>query len=162
MKKILYILFPIIFWGCSIEYSMLDTSIDAETFSVEIFDERASNAPAGYGAAFTDYLKDFLISRTKLKLVDKDADIELSGSINNYVVNPLAVKDDNPAQNRLTVGINVVCINNKDDKQSFESRFSRFEDYYSSQELSSVESSLLDQINNYLSQDIIDKLTSNW
>jgi len=149
--------------GCSVEYSMLDSSIDADTFSVDLFEEQASNAPAGYGAQFTDFLKDFMISRTKLSLKNQNADIEISGKIVRYNTTPVSVQtDDAAALNRLTVGIQVSVINNRDEKQSFESSFSQFSDYEAAQDLSAVESALLDDINTKLSQDIINKLTSNW
>lgn len=149
--------------GCTVEYSMIDRSIDADTFSVEIFEERASNAPAGYGAQFTDFLKDFMISRTKLSLKDEDADIEISGKITRYDITPVSVQSDEvAAMNRLTVGIMVSVINNKDEKESFENTFSQFLDYDSNQDLASVEDALLEEINTKLAQDIINKLTSNW
>ncbi|MBK7128354.1 MAG: hypothetical protein IPM74_00030 [Crocinitomicaceae bacterium] len=149
--------------SCRIEYSMLDGSIDANTFSVEIFEEQASNAPAGYGATFTNYLKNFILSRSKLNLVNQNADIEISGVISQYNTSPVSVQSDEVAAlNRLTVGIQVAVINNKDEKQSFESNFSQFSDYNADQDLSSVEESLLEDINNKLSQDIINKLSSNW
>ena len=149
--------------SCRIEYSMLDGSIDANTFSVEIFEEQASNAPAGYGATFTNYLKNFILSRSKLNFGNQHADIEISGVISQYNTSPVSVQSDEVAAlNRLTVGIQVAVINNKDEKQSFESNFSQFSDYNADQDLSSVEESLLEDINNKLSQDIINKLSSNW
>ena len=164
MKKILSnILVLVLLSGCTVEYSMLDGSIDADTFSVELFEEQASNAPAGYGAQFTDFLKDFMISRTKLSLKNEQADIEISGKIVRYITSPVSVQSDEvAAYNRLTVGIQVSVINNRDEKQSFESNFSQFSDYEATQDLSSVESALLEDINTKLSQDIINKLTSNW
>jgi hypothetical protein len=142
---------------------MVDGSIDASTFSVDIFEEQASNAPAGYGATFSNFLKDFVISRTKLNLSINQPDIEISGKIIQYNTTPVSVQSDEVAAlNRLTVVIFVSVINNKDEKQSFESNFSQFSDYDASQDLSNVETALLEDINAKLSQDIINKLTSNW
>lgn len=142
---------------------MLDGSIDAETFSVELFEEQASNAPAGYGATFTDYLKDFVISRTKLNLKNSDADIEISGRIIRYNTSPVSVQtDDQAALNRLTVTLAVTVLNNKKEEDSFEANFSQFSDYDADLDLASVEEELLSDINGKLSQDIINRLTSNW
>lgn len=149
--------------GCSVEYSMIDNSIDADTFSVDLFDEQAANAPAGYGATFTDFLKDFMISRTKLALSNTEADIEISGRIVRYNTSPVSVQSDEvAAANRLTVSVAVTVINNRDEMQSFENTFSQFSDYDSADDLASVEEALLEDINTKLSQDIINKLTSNW
>lgn len=142
---------------------MIDGSIDATTFSVDLFEEQASNAPAGYGATYSNFLKDFIISRTKLNLSTDQPDIEISGKIMQYNTTPVSVQSDEVAAlNRLTVVIFVSVINNKDDKQSFESNFSQFSDYSADQDLSSVETALLEDINTKLSQDIVNKLTSNW
>jgi hypothetical protein len=123
---------------------MIDGSIDASTFSVDIFEEQASNAPAGYGATFSNFLKDFVISRTKLNLSIDRPDIEISGKISQYNnFTPVSVQSDEVAAlNRLTVVIFVSVINNKDEKQSFESTFAQFSDYDAGQDLSSVETAL--------------------
>jgi hypothetical protein len=164
MKSILIIFISVyLLSGCKIQYAMIDGSIDASTFSVDIFEEQASNAPAGYGASFSNFLKDFVLSRTKLNLAVSDPDIEISGKITQYTTTPVSVQSDEVAAlNRLTVVMLVSVINNKDEKQSFESSFSQFSDYNASQDLASVEAGLLEDINSKISQDIINKLTSNW
>ena len=159
----LYLVPIIIGYSCKISIGMLDTSIDAETFSVELFEEQASNAPAGYGATYTDFLKDYMISRTKLKLKDEGADLEISGKVTQYNTSPVSVQSDEVAAlNRLTVTLSVSVINNKKPEDSFETNFRQFSDYDAAQDLASVEDALLEDINDKLSQDIINRLTSNW
>lgn len=163
IKSLYLIVFSFIASCASVDYGMLDGSIDAETFSVELFEEQAANAPAGYGATFTDFLKDYMISRTKLNLLNKGADIEIYGKISYYNTSPVSVQSDNVAAvNRLTVKIDVTVINNVNENQSFESVFSQISDFDSNQDLASVQDELLEDINGKLSQDIINKLTSNW
>lgn len=142
---------------------MIDGSIEADTFSVELFEEQAPNAPVGYGATYTDFLKDYMISRTKLDLKNSDADIEIFGKITYFNTSPVSVQTDElAALNRLNVTISVTVINNVNEQQSFESNFSQFSDFDANQDLSSVQDELLDDINGKLSQDIINRLTSNW
>ncbi len=162
MKIILYILLILGLHSC-FSYSFVDGSIDADTFSVSIFEEQAANAPAGYGGQFTDYLKNFIISRSKLKLKNIDADIQISGKIVGYSTAPLAVQSDEAAAlTRLTVTMFVSVINNVKPEQSFEQNFSNFSDFDSSNDLSSVEAQLLEDINRKIAQDIVNKLSSNW
>ena len=163
MKIISLIILAIGLQGC-VSYSLVDGSINAETFSVSMFEEQAANAPAGYGGQFTDFLMDFMIGRTKLKLKNLDSDIQISGKIINYNTTPAAIQSnsESAALNRLSVTIAVTVINNIDDKESFERNFTQFSDYDASQDLSSVETELLEDINNKISQDIINKLASNW
>lgn len=162
MKIIFYILLIVGLHSC-FSYSFVDGSIDAETFSVSIFDEQAANAPAGYGGQFTDYLKDFIIGRSKLKLQNLDADIQISGKIIGYNTAPLAVQsDENAALSRLTVTMFVSVINNVKPEQSFEQNFSNFSDFDSASDLSAIENELLEDINQKIAQDIVNKLSSNW
>lgn len=162
MKLFTYILLLISLQSC-VTYSFVDGSINAETFSVSNFEEQAANAPAGYGGQFTDYLKDFMIGRTKLKLKDLDSDIKISGAITSYNTSPVALQNDETAAlNRLMITIKVTVINTINDKESFEQNFSQFSDYSSAQDLSNVETELLEDINSKISQDIINKLSSNW
>jgi len=141
----------------------VDGSINAETFSVSNFEEQAANAPAGYGGQFTDFLKDFMIGRTKLKLKDLDSDIKISGVIKSYNTSPVALQNNETAAlNRLKITIKVTVINTVNDKESFKQNFTQFSDYSSAQDLSNVETELLEDINSKIAQDIINKLSSNW
>lgn len=150
-------------YSCKVQYSMIDGSIEAETFTVDVFEEQAANAPAGYGGTFTNYLKDFIISRTKLNLSADQPDLEITGKIMQYGTTPVSVQSgETAALNRLTVSIFVSVINNKNEKQSFENTFTQFSDYEATQDLAVVESALIEDINSKISQDIINKLTSNW
>ncbi len=149
--------------SCDVSYGMRDTSIKGSTFSVEVFEEEASNSPAGYGISFTEFLRDYMLSRTKLDLKKSDADIEISGKIIGYQTSPAAVQsNESAALNKLEVTIAVTAINNVDDRQSFKQNFRQFSNYNASLQLSAVEDELLEDINGRLSQDIINKLSSEW
>ncbi len=163
MFKYLFILLAVLMVSCTIEYGMTDNSIEADTFSVDLFEEQAANAPSGYGALYTDFLKDYMISRTRLKLKNEEADIEIFGKITYYNTAPVSIQaDEDAALNSLTVTLAVTVINNREEKQSFEADFTQFSNYNANQDLSSVEDDLLADINGKLSQDIINRLTSNW
>jgi len=162
MRLVIYIGLILGLHSC-FSYSFIDGSIDAESFSVSIFEEQAANAPAGYGGQFTDYLKNFIIGRSKLKLKDIDADIQISGKIIGYNTAPLAVQSDEAAAlSRLTVTMFVSVVNNVKPEQSFEQNFSQFSDFDSNNDLSTVETQLIEDVNNKIAQDIVNKLSSNW
>jgi len=163
MKLISIFCLAIIALGCEIQYGMLDNSIEADTFSVDIFEDKAANAPAGYGADFTEHLRDFLVSRSKMKLRSEKADLEISGSIKRYYTQAAAVQsNEDAALNSLRVTIEVSVINNLDETQSFEKDFNQLSNFESSTDLASVEESLLEDINDKLSQDILNELSKNW
>lgn len=162
MKKIVYILSLLVLSSCEIQYGMLDNSIDADSFTVSIFEEQAANAPAGYGIDFTEYLRDYLVSRSKMKLRTDEADIEISGKIRSYYTEAAAIQTDDAALNSLKVTIEVSVVNNRDEKQSFEKSFYQLSNYESSTDFNSVESDLLEDINEKISQDILSELSKNW
>jgi len=163
MKQFILYIALVFTLTCCVNYSVLDASIDAENFSVSIFEEQAANAPVGYGAQFTEFLKDFVIGRSSLKLTNAEADISISGQIVNYSVLPVAVQgNQTTAQNRLTITVLVSVLNNKNPEESFEQRFSQFSDFDASADLASEEEALIEDINDKLGQDIINKLSSNW
>lgn len=164
MKNLFFIgTLIILLAGCEIQYGMIDGSIDAETFSVDLFEEQAANAPAGYGASYTDFLKDYLISRTRMRLKNEEADIEIFGRITRFNTSPVSVQaDEQAAINRLNVSIAVTVINNIEEDESFEATFNQFSDFNADEDLSAVQDALLADINEKLSQDVINRLTSNW
>ena len=111
IKRFLFISIIALLCSCKVTYSLLDSSIDAETFSVAIFEEQAANSPAGYGISFTEYLRDYVVSRSKLKLTKEDADIEISGKIINYNTTPVSIQsNESAATNRLTIGIGFIDL----------------------------------------------------
>ena len=120
MKRILGVISLVVLLQSCINYSVIDGSIDAENFSVSIFEEQAANAPVGYGSQFTEFLKDFIIGRSSLKLTTTEADIEISGKITQYLVTPVAVQsNETAAQNRLSISVSVSVINNKTCRREF-------------------------------------------
>lgn len=152
----------IIVSSCEIQYGMLDNSIEADSFSVQIFEEQAANAPAGFGIDFTEFLRDYLVSRSKMKLRSEEADIEITGKIKSYYTEAAAIQTDDAALNSLKVTIEVSVVNNRDEKQSFEKSFYQLSNYPSDTDFNSVESELLEDINEKLSQDILTELSKNW
>jgi hypothetical protein len=70
--------------------------------------------------------------------------------------------DERAALTRVTMTVKVKFVNTKDETQNFETNFSRFEDFETSRDLSSVEQELLNSINDQLTQDIFNKAVTNW
>ena len=64
--------------------------------------------------------------------------------------------------NRLTITVKVRFVNKFDDTQNFEQTFSRYADYASSRNFSSVESTLVTEISDALTDDIFNKAFVNW
>ncbi len=154
-----------LFDSCKIRYTANGASIpaDARTVSVKYFQNNAPLASPTLSATFTEALKDILNSQTKLSLTDKTADLAFEGSIVGYSTAPVAIQSNNQAAlNRLTITVAVKYINTKDEKKNFESNFSRYADYPSTQSLAAVESELIRNINKQLTEDIFNRAFNNW
>ncbi len=168
MLKKLAILFLVIAVGifsCKVNYSFTGASIaeDVKTVSVKTFQSYAPLANANLTQSFTEALKDVFISQTNLDLVTRDGDLQFEGAITGYKISSVAIQgNETAALNRLTITVKVKFTNTKDNKQDFESSFSRFADYESSQNIASIEDELIKDINDQLTQDIFNKSVSNW
>ncbi len=154
-----------IFISCKMNYSFTGASIpeDVKTVSVKTFQSYAPLANANLSQSFTEALKDILISQTNLNLVSKGGDLNFEGSIVGYNVTSVAIQgNETAALNRLSITVKVTFTNKKDKEQDFETTFTRFADYESSQNLASVEDGLIKDINDQLTQDIFNRALSNW
>jgi hypothetical protein len=98
-----------------------------------------------------------------LKLAREEGDVQYSGAIVGYDVQPVSIQaNETAALNRLTLTVKVTYVNTLEPKKNSESTFSRFADYESSQDLVSVEENLVEQISEQLAQDIFDRTLGNW
>ena len=151
--------------SCKVNYSFSGASIspDVKTFQVKFFNKTAALGPASLSQTFTEKLKDKFISQTTLALADRNADLTFEGTISNYTVAPISIQSNEvAAQNRLTISVNVKFTNLKDEKQNFETSFSRYADFPSTQNLAVVEDNLIREINEQLVDDVFNKAVINW
>ena len=151
--------------SCRMSYSFTGASISPNVHTVSIlnFPNNASLVVPTLSRTITEALKDYFTSQTNLVLVERNGDLLLDGSITQYSVVPVAIQgNETAAMNRLTIVLNVKFTNKKDPKQNWESSFSRYQDYSSSYNLSSVQDGLITGITNLLVQDIFNKAVVNW
>ena len=112
---------------------------------------------------FTDAMRDYFTSQTNLNLVDRSGDLNLDGTITQYAVIPVAIQgNETAAMNRLTIGVTVKFSNKTDTKQNWETNFSKYRDYPSSKNLTTVQDELIKEITDDLVQDIFNKAVVNW
>ena len=153
------------FPSCKIHYSFSGASVspDVKTVSIQYFKNNATLAPPTLRQSLTEAVKDIFTSQTNLGIVSQSGDLNFEGEITNYLTAPVAIQsNDQAALNRLSITISVKFVNAKDEKQNFETTFSRYADYSSAQSLSAVQDELIRQINEQLVQDIFNKAMINW
>lgn len=135
---------------------------DAKTISIAFFPNNAALVQPTLSQSFTEDLRNFFQTQSPLSLISKGGDLQMEGAITDYRVGPVGVSNQAASSNRLTIAVSVKFSNSKDPSKDFESSFSRFVDFPSSQNLSSIEQELVSQVNQQLIQDIFNKALINW
>lgn len=135
----------------------------ARTVSVELFQARAPLATPQSAQVFTETLRDLLLAQSPLKLARGEGDLQYSGAIVGYDVQPVSIQaNESAALNRLTLTASVIYVNTLEPKKNSEFTVSRFADYDSSRDLVTVEEQLVTEIGKQLAQDIFDRTIGNW
>ena len=150
--------------SCGI-YSFNGASISDEvkTVSIKTFDNRATLSPPMLSNTLTEALNDKFSSETNLIPLSDNGDLIFTGQISNYSINPIAIQaDETASKNRLNISVKVKFINNLDEENNYDKTFSRYVDYDSSQDFSTIEESLNEEIINQLIEDIFNEAFTNW
>jgi hypothetical protein len=151
--------------ACRVNYSFGGGTFhpDAKTLSVQLFDPRAPLSSPRTAQVFTETVRDLMQAQTPLALVQNEGDYDYEGAIIGYDVQPVAIQsNETAAQNRLTMTVLVRFTCKLDEKQNTEVTLSRFVDYQSTNDLSSVEEQLVRNISAQLAQDIFDRTLGSW
>jgi len=155
--------------GCKINYSFSGANISPEiiTVSVQYFQNRVTPGNGfvnpNFSQTFTDALKDKIKAQTSLNFATDLGDVDFEGEITRYEAEPLAVTGREVAElNRFTITVRVKYTNTVNPDESFDTQFSRFEDYESSKDLQSVEQDLSEKILEQITEDIFNQAFVNW
>jgi hypothetical protein len=151
--------------GCTVSYSFSGASIpvEAKTFSVSFFRNNATLVEPTLSQTFTDALKNKLTNQTRLAQVDRNGDLAFEGAITNYAPSqPGAISGETAAMNRMTITVSVKFTNAIEAAQSFEKTFTQYDEYNSTADLMSIQSSLIETIVELLVDDIFNQAVVNW
>jgi hypothetical protein len=152
--------------GCRVSVSFTGGSVNpnAKTVFVATFPNNASLVNPNLSQEFTTALKNRIQSQTPLTIIDtRNGDYSFEGVITNYTITPVAIQgNDVAAMNRLTISVRVIFKNKFEENLNFEQTFSRFADYSSALNFSNIESGLMQEIVDFLTEDIFNKAFVNW
>jgi hypothetical protein len=146
-------------------YSFTGASIptEAKTISVQHISNKAAIVQPSLSQVITDGLIDAFAGQTNLEITENEGDLSFSGYITKYQIKPMAIKaNETASQNRLTIAIKLKYNNSFDDKQDFETTFTRYRDYASSENIVDVEEGLIEEISKELIEDVFNKAFVNW
>jgi len=148
--------------GC---YSFSGASIppNIRTFSVDMFQNRATMVNPVLSNEVTDGLRSYITSRSNLREIDGTPDIEITGEITAYTLTPMAAQADaQAALQRFTITVRVNFANNVTTADSFSQNFSVFRDFDSSLDFNSVEDGFMKEIVEELINNIFMRAFANW
>lgn len=147
-----------------VTFNMTGASIGtAKTCQVNYFENRSDLLNPQLSYQITEDLKDKIQSNTSLNIVNNNADVLFEGTITGYTITPQSVTADGTAANdRLTITVKVKFTNEINPENSYDKSFSRFYEYSSSIERSSIENTAVEAILEELMDDIFNEAFSSW
>lgn len=166
MKKFLPFALLLIASACTGGYSFTGGDVgNAKTVSVDFFPNYSNLVQPQLSQIFTERLRDVFIRQTPLNLVQTGGDMHIEGSIVEYTIDPINAQANaqaQVAQNRLTIAVNVIFTNKLEPDKSFEKQFTRYDDFPSDQDISSVQDELHEKLSQELSENILNEAVGNW
>jgi outer membrane lipopolysaccharide assembly protein LptE/RlpB len=138
-----------------------------KTVRVNFIENRAPYVNPQLSPALTDRLKQKITGQTRLTSVSGDnADYDISGTVTDYSVSTSGVTNTNGQAvgsiNRLTVTVQIVLVNQLESKPPQEYTVSRSFDFKANLTLQQAERGLLDEMIRNLTDEIFNRIFSNW
>jgi len=166
------ILVPIAIWiafsGCGVYSFSPKGTLDPEIKTVRVipFENRAPYVNPQLTPNLSERLRQKITRQTKLSQTNSEnANLDISGTITDYSVLTTGVSSANGQSqtsiNRLTVTVHII-FNNTLKSDIKEADVSRSFDFPASQSLNQAERELLDEIVRNLSDDIFNRIFSDW
>jgi hypothetical protein len=144
------------------QYSQAGGKLEGETITVAKLGNTATLVVPSLAQNFTEALRDKFLQQTRLKLTDREGDLQFSGNITRYEVVPLTIQaGDQASQNRMNLTVHIRFTHRLAPEQSWEQDFTNFIDFPAEQN-AQAETLYLPELVNKLVQDIFTKTLSNW
>ena len=149
--------------SCNI-YKFRDISIPdtIKTVKVNFIENRATYINPQLSPQLTDKLRQKIVSQTRLRQTNGDnPDWEINGTITDYGFSTSGISNQQTSSNRISVGVHIILNDLKAGKTS-EYDISRNFDFPASQTLQQAEGNLLTEMIRGITDDIFNRLFSNW
>jgi hypothetical protein len=152
------------FTACKI-YSFRDVSIDyskIKTIKIGFIENRARIVNPQLSPMLTDKLQQKITNQTKLiRTNNDDAHLQITGFIADYSVSTSGVSAQQSATNRLTVTLNM-NLKNTVENTSNDFTVTRSFDFSANLSLDQAQASLQEEILRNLTDEIFNRIFSNW
>jgi hypothetical protein len=137
-------------------------SADIKTASVHYIANQAATINPALSQQFTEALRNKLINESGLKLIDKGGDLDFSGYIADYKIIAVGRTGNQAAGSQLSITVKIDYINNKKANEKWSQQFTKSINFDATQSFSSIENSLVAELNRQIVDDIFNKSVVNW
>jgi len=164
IKKLFLLFVAVISIQGTCRYSLKDVSIPPEIKTVKVFfiENKARYINPQLSPKLSDKLRQKIINQTRLSQTNNDADYEISGYISDYSVNTSGISQQQVASNNLNVTVHIIFRNRQDEKKNFEADITRNFPFSASKSLTQAEAELNEQMVTNLTDEIFNRIFSNW
>jgi hypothetical protein len=145
-------------------FSTRDVSIPPEvkTVKVNYFENKARYVNPQLSPRLTDKLRQKIVNQTRLSQTNNDSHYEISGFISDYSVSTSGISNQQASSNNLNVSVHVIFQNHLDETKNFEADLTRNFPFSASLSLSQAEAQLNDEVINNVTDEIFNRIFSNW
>lgn len=168
--KVLVILFILLsLYSCSYSLGGVSLAPEVKTAYIGTFPNYSSLFNPNLSQSFSNSLIDIFDQRTKLLITNNidDGDIQIEGEIRSYQVTPSNIVQGTNGvevanQNKLTISVQVRYINTIEPEKNWDKSFSDNELFDANVTLESIESDLVETINDRLITQIFNDIATDW
>ena len=137
--------------------------VEIKTFRVNYLENKAQYVNTQLSPQLTEQVKQKIRNTTRLSQTNNDdAHYDISGFVSQYYTTTVSISNNNSSGNRLTVGFHLVFKNTLDETKSFEADLLRTFDFSASLSLQDAERTLNTDIVKNITDEIFNKIFSNW
>lgn len=154
-----------LFAGCGVyKFNQTTVPTNIKTVRVQYIENNARYKNPQLSPQLTEKLRQKIVNQTKLTQVNNDnADYDISGEVTQYDVSTSGISNQQVSTNRLTVTVSLVLKDRKTPgAQDKNISASRSFDFSASLTLNQAERQLNDEIVRNLTDEIFNKLFSDW
>ncbi len=165
LKRSWFLIAAIISVQATCNYTFKDVSIPPEvkTVSVQYIENRARYINPQLSPQLTDRLRQKITGQTRLTIVNSDdAHYDIGGYITDFSVNTSGISGNQASSNNLNVTVHIIFKNRLDEKKNFETDITRNFPFSASISFTDAQNRLMDDILKNVSDDIFNKVFSNW
>ena len=149
--------------GCAYKFNDISIPVEIKTVRVQYIENKARYINPQLSPQLTDKLRQKIVSQTRLTQVNNEnADYDISGSVTQYDVTTSGISSQQVATNRLTVGVSLTILDRKTGKEPRTVSASRSFDFSATLTLPDAERRLQDEIIRNLTDEIFNKIFSDW